>query len=179
MLEQTTPLQDVVKPSEAGFSTNMYLNHPMMGRLQFTFRGATSRDWGIVLEDVDRFLRYMSEKGWKFDGAKPEAPAQPPAPSEPHYQPIDDSGHEKPAVKTFIAERLVLETRDGKHYYKVIGRPFEKYGVRVWQEVLEQANVKVDHATGQHTSINGWTAEYVEQEYNGKKSLKVIKLSPV
>jgi hypothetical protein len=76
----TTPKQDVVTPAEAGFSTNMFLSHPIMGRLQFTFRGATSDDWGAVLESVDRFAHYMREKGWKFDGEKEvAAPPAPPA----------------------------------------------------------------------------------------------------
>lgn len=78
-----TPTKESTAPAEAGFSTNMFLTHPIMGRLQFTFRGATSTDWGFVLEDVDRFAHYMREKGWKFDGEikAPEAPA--PKPDKP------------------------------------------------------------------------------------------------
>jgi hypothetical protein len=75
MSEPTTPTQEVRQPAEAGFSTNLFLNHPKMGRVQFTFRGATSADWGVVLEDVDRFMRYMRDKGWIFDGEnKPPEP---------------------------------------------------------------------------------------------------------
>ena len=85
----TTPTQEVLQPAEAGFSTNLYLNHEKFGRLQFTFRGATSRDWGNVLEDVDRFMGYMTGKGWSTDttrqpenrtGAESEKKAYEPAP---------------------------------------------------------------------------------------------------
>lgn len=71
MTAQVTPTQETYEPkqpAEAGFSCNMFLTNDVMGRIQFTFRGATSADWGHVLEDVDRFAHYMREKGWKFDG---------------------------------------------------------------------------------------------------------------
>lgn len=76
----------ITPPAEAGFSTNLFLNHPAMGRVQFTFRGATSQDWGTVLSDLDNFLHFMKEKGWTFDGkvgAITEAPQTPQAPSAP------------------------------------------------------------------------------------------------
>ena len=90
-----------VQPSEAGFSANMYLNHDKMGRVGFTFRGATSQDWGTVLEDIDKFLHYMHDKGWKFD-----ADVQPPAPvnqipaKDENGTPIIDGNSGQPAMTT-------------------------------------------------------------------------------
>lgn len=186
MTDQTTPTQDVAQPTEAGFSTNMYLKHPKMGRLQFTFRGANSRDWGTVLEDVDRFAHFMSGKGWKFDGESEPAPAQPPAPQVVR-QPIDDGGNELPEVKSFIVERLSVEMRDGKFHYKVLGKPFTQYGVTAWPEVLIAAHLGVNDdgspAWGNPPTppqIAGWKAEYIEKLNDKGKMVpaKVTRLLP-
>jgi hypothetical protein len=167
-------------PAEAGFSTNLFLNHPITGRQQFTFRGVTSTDWGDVLKDVGRFLQYMQEKGWKFDGERAEVPAvipQASAPTEPTRQAIDDSGNALPEVKTFTAEKLSVSMNDGKYYYKVIGRPFTQYGVPVWDEVLAAANLDVRE--GQPVpNIAGWKADYIETMKDDKKRMKVIRLLP-
>jgi len=67
-----TPKQESrtrTQPYEAGFSTNYFLNHPLMGRQQFTFRGATSAHWEEVMNDIHEFLVVMMEKGWTLDGA--------------------------------------------------------------------------------------------------------------
>lgn len=103
-------MSELVQPAEAGFSTNLFLNHPNMGRVQFTFRGATSQDWGTVLEDLGRFLTYMKDKGWSFD-AKPEAPAP-----EPVRVPmIDENG--TPLVDQ--NQQPIMETIDGASVYTV------------------------------------------------------------
>lgn len=123
-----TPTQEfstqetVVQPVEAGFSTNMFLYHPKMGRLQFTFRGATSRDWGLVLEDIDRFAHYMLDKGWKFDGA---LEASPPAKATEQPKPAADgpkpagAGQAKPPIDTSINTMEIAKVKvepqaDGK-----------------------------------------------------------------
>lgn len=181
--QESTPNQ----PNEAGFSTNLYLTHSRMGRVQFTFRGATSRDWGSVLEDVDRFLQYMHGKGWKFDGepaaAAPAGNPPPSQPQEPTRKPIDDSGNEQPEVKSFKVDRLSFETKDGKYYYKVIGPKFPKWGVKIWPEVLVDAGFDVDEDGApqwdQVPHIAGWTAIYIETEKNGQMvPLKVTRLLP-
>jgi hypothetical protein len=166
-------------PAEAGFSTNMFLNHPKMGRLQFTFRGATSHDWGVVLEDVDRFLRYMSDKGWKFDGEKAEPPAQSQQPEEPKYQPIDSGGNELPPVNSFTAEKMIVDMHDGKFFFKVMGGNFTKFGINVWDEVLKASGLKFDAATPNIVpNIAGWRADYIEEVKDGKTRRKVTRLLP-
>jgi hypothetical protein len=171
----------LVAPAEAGFSTNMFLNHPKMGRLQFTFRGVTSHDWGVVLEDVDRFLRYMSEKGWKFDGEKADAPAQqqPQKPPEPQYQPIDDRGNEQPPVNSFTAEKMIVDMHDGKFFFKVMGGKFTKFGINVWDEVLKAAGIRFDATNPSAVpNIAGWRADYIEEFTDGKTRRKVTRLLP-
>lgn len=181
-IPQTTPTQEVTaQPNEAGFSTNLFLSHTKMGRVQFTFRGATSSDWGIVLEDVDRFLRYMHDKGWQFDNEKPAPVATTPAPQEPTRQPIDDSGNELPDVKTATAGRLSWEVHDGKSSYKVMDAVFApgergtKYGITVWPEVLKAAGLNVE--MGQPVpNISGWRVDYVLNEKGYPQ--KVTRLLP-
>lgn len=168
MTEQATPTKEAApnaQPNEAGFSTNLFLNHQVMGRVQFTFRGATSADWGVVLEDLEQFLRYMREKGWKFDGEKQDVvPVQ--QPPEEKRIPIDDGGNELPAIKQAVAGRLSVETKDEKVYFKIVDATFArgekgtKYGVSIYPEVLEGAGLDV--RPGQPVpQIAGWRFEYI------------------
>lgn len=141
MTEPTTPKQEVAQPAEAGFSTNLLLNHPIMGRQQFTFRGATSADWGIVLEDVGRFLHYMREQGW-MDGenAAPEPSSTVPAVDELGTAIVDGNTGEQQTVQLpegvhlFTVASLVHDkNKDGtKDILKVftVEQPYNKgYGV--------------------------------------------------
>lgn len=116
-------------PQEAGYSTSMFLYHPQMGRVQYTFRGAMSYDWPSVMEDVGNFLRYMRDKGWVFEAElapKPAAPAAPapaasgPAPAAPQPTsgvpapaapaPVDTS-----AVNTLeVVKVKIIPQTDGK-----------------------------------------------------------------
>lgn len=176
-------VQTILQPTEAGFSTNLFLNHPMMGRVQFTFRGATSQDWELVLLDLDHFLRHMKEKGWNFDGVKPTVSTSPETiptvPSEPVRQPIDDNGNDLPEIKCFTADKLSVTMKDDKYYYKVIGGVFRQYGVTVWPEVLAAAGLDV--SPGQPVpNIAGWRADYIEEpgKEPGKKRMKITRLLP-
>lgn len=49
-----------------------------------------------------------------------------------------------PQTVSFIGTTILVETKDNKRYYKVKGGQYEKWGVRVWPEVLEAANVAYD-----------------------------------
>ena len=84
MATQATPKQEaetVMQPYEAGFSTNFFLTHPVMGRQQFTFRGAFATDWTYVMVEAGEFVKHMREKGWQTEGDMTHpAPAQPSRP---------------------------------------------------------------------------------------------------
>jgi hypothetical protein len=79
-----------------------------------------------------------------------------------------------------VAERLSVEMKDSKFYYKVIGVPFVKHGVTVWPEVLEAAGIQIDHSNpGNPPNIAGWKAEYIEKVgTNGMTPAKVTRLLP-
>jgi hypothetical protein len=108
-----TPSQEAV-PNEAGFSTNLFLNHLSFGRVQYTFRGATSKDWGAVLEDVDRFLQFMHEKGWKMDGEAKGAGIAVPVAAGNGSKPYEP----KPVAANEIPAELPGPSEGGVEYFK-------------------------------------------------------------
>lgn len=184
MNDKVTPTKEtriIDQPYEAGFSTNFFLNHPKMGRQQFTFRGATSGHWGEVMSDLHNFIEHMSAKGWTTDGDKPAEIVPPSQPQELTRQPIDDSGNDLPTVKRAVAGRLSFDVKDGKTYYKIMDATFAagnrgtKYGVTVWPETLTAAGLEL--VEGQPApDLNGWTFEYVENEKGYPQ--KVTRLLP-
>ena len=177
-----TPTQETPKrtqPNEAGFSCNLYLNHQTMGRVQFTFRGATSAHWSEVLHDVNAFLRYMKEQGWQFDGqaSEPKTVPQP----EPSYQPIDDGGNDLPQIFKGRAGHLSVKMEDNKVSFSLKdcvfqqGRKSSKFPIAIYPETLEAAGLSVEQ--GQPVpDVNGWGFEYIE---NAKGfPAKVTRLLP-
>jgi hypothetical protein len=163
--EKATPTQEAKQPAEAGFSCNMFLTSEIMGRVQFTFRGATSADWGATLEDIDRFAHYMREKGWKFDGEKPVA--SPPAVSAP-VRIAKEEGNAPLAQATAQAEEEVPAPPAGKEWIifaansvKVLPQPDNKVtlefyadgkkfpGVKVNKWKIENANGLMKHVTSE------------------------------
>jgi hypothetical protein len=144
--------------------------------------------------DVHGFEHLTTVRGWTFPAmmtsleraasaifdlqGKPAGVRTPAAqPQEPSRQPIDDSGHELPDVKTFAAEKLSVSMNDGKFYYKVVGKPFTQFGVPVYEEVLEAAKLDVSNPM-QLPNIAGWKADYIETVKDGKKRMKVTRLLP-
>jgi hypothetical protein len=154
-------------------SVNAFIDVDVLGE---TVRFQVTNRYGATPEKIIKTTRAAIEAYIAMRQEFPRQVIQPPVPSEPSYHTVDDGGNELPKVKSFTAERLSVESVDGKHYYKVVGTPFTQYGVRVWDEVLEAAGVQVDHATGAITNITGWTAEYVEEFKNGKNIKKVTRL---
>jgi hypothetical protein len=162
-------------PNEAGFSMNMYLSNEIMGRVQFTFRGVTSAEWGIVLEDVDRFSHYMRDKGWKFDGEIKLPSASAPAVSAPVRIAMEE-GNKPLAQATANAELDVPAPPAGKEWIvfaasivKVLPQPDNKVtlefyaegqkypGVKVNKWKVENANGLMKHVTSEDM---GKAAEY-------------------
>ncbi len=153
-----TPTKESTQPNEAGFSTNLFLNHDKMGRVQFTFRGATSTDWGVVLEDVDRFLHYMHDKGWQFDGEHKAVTVT--EPGEPERVAIGDDGKPLPPIITTTAERMEFGLFKGKLSAHVIAKPWTKFGIPLYDETWIAAGF--DFKLGDvEPDIAGWTVEYI------------------
>ena len=105
-----------------------------------------------------------------------QPPPAEPQDTEPKYTPVDDTGSELPPINRFIVERLSVKLEDGKFFYKVMGGNFTQYGISVWPEVLQAA--KLPTGTVEMPSINGWTAEYAEQQKDGHTRRKVTRLLP-
>ncbi len=180
MLDQQQEIkQDYHYQVDQQVSVNAYFDVEIAGegvRFQITSRH------GSTPEKIVRNVKTAIAAYEMLRQDYPRNVVQPPAPQEPHYESIDDSGQETPASKTFVADKLNVDMHNGKFYFKVIGAPWTQYGVTVWPEVLEQAKVQVDFNSvpPRVPSIAGWKAEYVMKEHNGKMVPdKVTKLSPI
>jgi len=104
--------------------------------------------------------------------------SQPKPFGEPERVALDDHGNEI-KIKTITAERLSVSMKDGKYYYKVVGKPFTDYGITVWPEVFEAAGLTV--SPDALPNIAGWQADYVEKPANDKGKVwpdKVTRLLP-
>jgi len=115
-----TPTQESrtrTQPYEAGFSTNFFLNHPVMGRIQFTFRGATSAHWQEVMDDARQFIENMLNKDWTFDGAnsKPAAAPQP----DPAAKIALEAGNKQMAQELQVQAEAVPPAQNGQSWQTV------------------------------------------------------------
>lgn len=140
----------------------------------------TIRGWtgGSLLKSIEAAKKALAEGGYVPAG-KPRAQTT----QEPERVAVGANGDPLPPIKSFVAEKLSVSFSDGKYYYKVIGGNFTKYGVTVWPEPLIAAGLGVNDdgtpAWGNPPnppSIQGWKAEYIEFEKNGKKQMKVTRL---
>lgn len=114
-------------------------------------------------------------EAWKQLRAKYPRPTILVANPDPMRVAVGESGDPLPPVKSFIAEKLSVSTSEGKTFFKVKGGNFTQYGVPVWPEVLNPAGIVITDPANP-PSIQGWKAEYIEYEKNGKKQMKVTRL---
>ncbi len=131
-------------------------------------------------------IRTVNPAGWPIDFEL--KPGESPGPAlkwlESHgYQPAAAAG-ETAAVAgpsagggKFAAEKMVATVDEGKVYWKVKGANFQKFGVTIWPEVLEDAGFEVDALNPlKPIDLTGWTAVYsVKENGQPKKILKLIK----
>ncbi len=111
-----------------------------------------------LLDVLPKFEAELLELG--YNPVKPIA-ATPAAPFG------DDMG-------SFPADTLVGEVLDGQAYWKIKGGPYKKFGVRVWDEVLEEVGITPEELNPlNQINLSGWLAYY--QVENGKPK-KVVKL---
>jgi len=158
--------------------------------------GATAEDACTVLDTLVDMVKYGQKKyhldtnrnvmradepavvagGPSVPAPAASAPAaSSPAPAQPAPQPAPQATS-APGITdmTFQTEQLVSEIKEGKRYWKIKGAPFMKYGVRVWDEVLEAAGFVLEQMDQPVYSLTGYTAHYVEREPG--KPLKVTML---
>lgn len=101
--EEFTESLPRITPAEAGFSANFHLTHDKTGPIQFTFRGATSDEWHIVMKDVSEFTQHMKALGYRFNVPQP---APPPAPNKAAEIVAEEGNHEAAQVIAANAERV-------------------------------------------------------------------------
>jgi hypothetical protein len=146
----TTPMQEVTvnQPHEAGFSTNFFLSHPLMGRQQFTFRGAFATDWVYVMEELKSFIKHMQDKGWKLEG---ETLVQASAPQPDPAAKIALEADNKQMAKELQTEyEAVPPAPDGKQWQtyqadivKVLPQPDNRVTLEFWGAGRKYPDLKV------------------------------------
>jgi len=73
----------------------------------------------------------------------------------------------------FFGDVIEVEQRNGKTFYKIKGGQWEKFGVRVWPEVLKAAGIDPDQLPVGESRL----ARDCAVEMNGDKPKKVISIS--
>jgi len=167
-----------------------------------TFKAVTSKGWDVqfTLRDFDenklldrfgKFVVALETAGVHHNGSTPTPPTSKPA--QPSFTPdeldraIEDHGLPpgvlptiaQPAqqpVLTFTAEVLVATMVDGKVYRKVKGGKFSRFGVTIWDEVLQDAGFNVAELDPMlQYNLTGYVATYVEKEGKPHKVTKLTK----
>lgn len=143
--------------------------------------------WQITLRssstiaDVDHLFacaRYAKEKimkyGWKPNKTGVQASvAAPVAHKDPGA--VASQPERKSEALTFMCDTMGAIVNNGKSYWKIRGGPFAKFGVTVWEEVLEDAGFFKHKLDAMQTyNLKGWQAEYLLKE-DGKPD-KVTRL---
>ena len=78
-------------------------------------------------------------------------------------------------IRTLAVESLVATVNQGKTYWKCRGGQFSKFGITVWPEVLEAANIKNLDSLKIY-AMNGWHAEYILKDGKAEKVTKLTKI---
>lgn len=79
-------------------------------------------------------------------------------------------------TKIVPASRVVAEMKKGKWYFKVAGGEFDKFGVRIWDEVMHEIPFLQEDwfmGDGEVKFPNGWK---MEVEMRGDKPVKVLRI---
>lgn len=162
-------------------------------REQITLRGMTyaqiatqakaARAW--ISEHADE--PHIPGGNGQREAAQPKQakqPSTPPLPDEPVYEDIVPAGPEHAGstttiptsdTLTFKPEILVASVTEGKVYWKVKGGHWSKYGVSIWPEVLDAAQLTDLDPTQQYSLTHFKTAVYINNE-KGQPS-KVLQLT--
>lgn len=126
------------------------------------------------------FLGGLAKAGYRSDTPASVLPDTPlPISTEPQYVPDVQETKEMNKVEefSFMTEKLLVTNSSGKMYYKVVGKPFTKFGVTVWPEVLDTTGMQVNRLEAREYNFPNYKAIYIK---NGKGNPeKVIRLEKV
>ena len=172
----------IVDMPEAPASVNMKIVSGKGYDFMFTLRDF---DELVLLDRLGTFIKKLESMGMKpANGNGYKAPVQshlPPQPQAPPPQTVDDFPTEQPGqdqkeYDDFTAESLTGTMNNGKVYWKVKGGRWAKFGVTVWQEVLEAAGFNFDELDPAQTyDLTGYTATAMLEDGKPKKVIKLVK----
>jgi len=106
----------------------------------------------------------------------PQAPVVPQTTAIPQPPAAQVQAPQQPAELSFISQKLICEIKNNKHYFKITGGRWPKYGVTIWDEVLVAAGIN-PNLEGQTYDFAGYKATYTLKA-NGDPE-KIIKLEKV
>lgn len=183
--------QEITDQTSANVFMTMKLTNGQMVSMQYSMRhgidaDAIVDDFGRLYKALDKIALNYGEDVLFWDGktfngyVSPFTPSQPsgaPAASQPSAPKSENgNGHKN----EFPAGKLQVEFKNERAYYTVSGvegAKFPKFPVRVWEEVLDAADIQKQFTMEEvqkGKSLLGWTAVY---EKNGEgKITKVIEL---
>jgi len=102
-------------------------------------------------------------------GQAPTASA--PAPAAPR-----EAGLLEGEDSSFECAELLVEEKNSKKFYKITGGMWKKFGVTVWEEVLETTGIKIAQLEGgKKYGMAGWHA-YVKNNPETQKPQKIVRL---
>ena len=179
-LELTKQVSERVIYSENPYSFNTFLRHPQWGKGQFTIRTRAGEDGTQFMWRITGMLKKAGEQGWQPE--IPQAPTQS-VPSGSHVTtaplappPVTGTASNASSAnggQSFEARTLSATVDSGKAYWKVKGGHFEKFGVTIYEEVLQAAGfANLDPL--KTYDLHGYTARFALKD-DGKPS-KVIQL---
>lgn len=97
--------------------------------------------------------------------------------SKAGWEPPISANSQEGEVDSFPAMQLSATVDKGNVFWQVQGGSFQKFGVRIWPEVLAEAGFSVEELNPvKAVNLQGYTAHYVKKA-NGKPK-KVIRLVP-
>jgi len=71
--------------------------------------------------------------------------------------------------------RLIVDVKDGKPAYKIKGGKWEKFGVRVFPEVLKTAKIDIDAIPLSGIDMSGWQMEIMMKGSQPDKVTRLVK----
>lgn len=123
---------------------------------------------GVSQPADDPFTDPQPDQGDMFLDDGPQTPSQVPA--------------QAGGIEVIPADKLLCEITDGKKYFKIKGGNYSKFGVRVWDEVLEAAGMDMSKVQAKEYDITSKNLDAVIEKWidqrTKKERMKVGELVP-